>query len=184
MFSFKTMNRQRNVKQCLAVIVGLLTFPQLSALAQTTQPQEPQQLYELTVSPDKIIPSLQEMEILMNKQVYVMDGQDLLAPPLPYNASITRNLPQFWRMKVKQEDLPVEGKYEITGNNGTLNPFNNVKINPLDVVTLSKDPSNNTAIVQGGFSLEFTNFSNYGNQSQYSGKLTICVKRKDSATCL
>lgn len=177
------MNCQRNFKQCLAVIVGLLAFPQLPALAQTTAPQDPQQLYELRITVDRIIPALKEAEMLANTQGYAANEQQLLIAP-PYNAALVRQLPQFWRMKVKQEDVGLlEARYEIKGGSGPFNPFNNVLIKPLGIKVISSEPNGNT-IVEGGLSLEFSNFANYGNQDRYSGNLSVCVKRTDSTNCL
>ncbi len=183
--SVETMNCQRNIKRFLAIVVTLIALPMPLVVAQSVPPQNPDTTYKLTFSTNLKLDSLEPKEIFVNQTGTAEWGnlQQLLAAP-PYQSSITRNFPQFWRIRVPEADLPLNVKYRIEPKSNSGNPFNTAKLNPSNppyqVLDETRDLANKTVVVEGGILFEFTNPSNFGKADIYQGQLLVCVQPKGS----
>ncbi|MBW4512577.1 MAG: hypothetical protein KME64_39720 [Scytonematopsis contorta HA4267-MV1] len=185
------MNCQLNIQRCLAIVLAFIALPQSLVLAQTTPPQSPNELYRISFATDTVLPPIKASDILDRDRDVAQwgDTQKLLEPPtFSYNTSraVTRDLPQLWRMRVKPEDVnSLEAEYKVRSSDGRLvNPFSNVRVEPLPIVTLFTDPVSREAIVQGGVRMIFGNFSNYRRTGPFDGQISVCVRRRGTNVCL
>jgi hypothetical protein len=165
------------------MVVALIALPQAQALAQSAPPDDPPAgiIYQLSFAQDRKIPELKSSEIIGDPdfQDYANNKQQLLAAP-PFQ-DIIRDLPQFWRLRVPIEQISsVNAKYQLTAQNGKVNPFNNIQLIPLPITEISRDQKN--AVVQGGVRMQFGNLSKTGNAGSYNGRLSVCVEYQGS-TC-
>jgi hypothetical protein len=185
------MNCQLNIQRCLAILVVFLTLPQSLTLAQSTPPESPTNDYQLSFAIDRTLLPIKASDILDRDRGTAQWGnrQQLLEQPAlnNYNTSrsVTRDLPQLWRMRVKPGDVGLlEAVYKISSNDGTVNPFNNVRLEPLPIQTIFTDTVSGSAVVQGGVRLTFINFANYRRTGDFSGRISVCVRRRGSNECL
>ncbi|MGD1871812.1 MAG: hypothetical protein ACFB02_02045 [Mastigocoleus sp.] len=172
---------QINLRNCWGVVATLLALPQLPTYAQTAPPPDPPGIYQLSFAQQLDISPL---DIFASDKDMISPGEDLLTGPVPFNQFLSRELPQLWKMRVRNEDVEhLEAQYTVNPTNPQGSPFNNVVLEPLPIITVSSDPDTKTVVVQGGVRFIFDNLSNTGNESDYRGQLSVCVKRKDSG-CL
>jgi hypothetical protein len=181
--SVETMNCQRNIRRFFALVVTLIALPVPLVVAQSVPPQNPDTNYKLTFTTNLKLDPLQPKEIFEDQTGTAEWGnlQQLLAAPL-YKPSITRNFPQFWRIRVPEADLPLDVKYKIVSDGNPGNPFNTAKLNLLNppYQVLERDLVNKTVVVEGGVQFEFTNPSNFGKADTYQRQLRVCVQSKSS----
>jgi hypothetical protein len=186
------MNCQLNIQRFLAMVVAFLALPQSLALAQSVPPETPTNEYQLSFAVDRVLSPIKASDILERDRGTAQWGnlQQLLEPPSlnSYNTSrpVSRDLPQLWRMRVKPGDVGLlEAVYKIRSDDGRpVNPFSNVSLEPLPIQTIFTDSVSGTAIIQGGVRLIFRNFSNYRRTGNFSGQISVCVRRRGSNVCL
>lgn len=175
------MSWQRTMRRCLIMIVALLSIPQLQALAQQTpQPKDPTQFN--SISPETVVFStLKSSEFFPGgKQTGTANNEQGLLEPPQFIQSITRQF--VWKMRVRIDELqsPLKATYKLISQEGKQNnPFDNVQVQDDLVEIIFSDPQTNTAIVQGTVNLLFLNLNNIGTANTYSGRLSVCLQRKD-----
>ena len=172
---------QISLRNFWGAIAAFLAFPQLQTYAQTSPPPDPPGIYQLSFAQQLDISPL---NIFAKDKDMVRLGEELLAAPVPFVQSLSREVPQLWRMRVRNEDVELlEVEYKVNSTNPQGSPFNNVVLEALPIQTISTDPDTRTVVVQGGVRLIFSNLSETGSEGSYRGQLSVCVKRKDSG-CL
>jgi hypothetical protein len=187
--SFEIMICQRNFSRCLAIVVALMALPQPQVLAQSVPP-DPEQLYQVSFPREGLTISefkSQELFTEIDLSDTVNNSGDLRGKPLPLSPAISRDLREFWKMRVRAEDVQfLLPEYKLSADNGKANPFNNViKFDNLQITEVSRDPNTNTVVVQGGVRLQFQDISNFfGKADTFSGRLSVCVKRRDTGAYL
>lgn len=169
----------------------VLALPLPQTLAQSIPPQNPNELYQLSFASNRGLTPVNSSDILDSTtgKAQWQNIQQLVAPP-SFNTTrpIQRELDDFWRMRVRIEDLQagLKAEYKFTATGGTSNPFNNANIDESfssEVTPVSTDTVDGTAIVRGRVRVRFNNISQYRNGS-FSGRLSVCVKRLDTNICL
>jgi hypothetical protein len=175
------MRCQCNFKRCLALVVALIALPQPQVLAQSVPPQDPTEICKLTFTQERTIPELKTSEILVHATETANNLQELLASPsFSYNSSITRQLPQLWKLKVPLDSSgnlpPITHSYNIQLKSSSGQTISNSKIQQelLPVAEISRDFNTKTAVVQGGVRLLFQNLSSIKSNT-YSGTISVTV---------
>jgi|GEM_PF-6079087 hypothetical protein len=168
-------------------MVMVIFLPQPQASAQSIPPECPTGLYQITFPQlqDRTLASVKTSELLVSQigtAPFENTGK-LLEPPQTI-AVVTRDLSQFWRMRVRKEDVRnLEVEYLLKSTDGSFNVFKNAKAKTLGIKPTSCPEYANTAVVEGGIQFEFRDIFNTGSVGMNKGELTVCVKRQGNAAC-
>jgi hypothetical protein len=179
------MNCRRIIRCCLTTVVGVAVLqPPTFAQSTTSECQAP--LYQTFYYQEKI-PALTASDIMGGLEgndglaEQVSSEAELLAGAPPFKLSITRNLQQFWRMRVQSTDVPfLKAKYKVVNTNPTGNPFNKVDVTQLGNIDSVASCSDGSAIVQGGVTFVFGNISGM-TSGTHTGQLQMCVVTEKSS---
>jgi hypothetical protein len=186
----KIINSQKFLIGWLSTTIGLLVLSQnpISAQSVFVENIEPTDINQLSTPQKVTIPPIGQTEIA--PAVFTGESakneQDLFTPPR-FNATITRDLPKLWQMRVPLDQVgTLYATYELKAENGRNNAVSSensssstvqVVVEPLPVIEISRDQNSNTALIQGGARL-IMDFSTAQLAGGYSGDITVTVNRR------
>ena len=97
----------------------------------------------------------------------------------PYKSTTTKDVPQFWQMRVNNSDLPInpsDVKYSLISNNEANNPFKENKVEPRIFGSIEQIEacSDDTTVIAGGISLQFSELSELA-PGTFRGEIRVCL---------
>jgi len=181
------MNCQ-NLKYYLSIFIALSLTPQPKVLAQSNATGCQANLYSLS--------SVESPNTLELKAIDIMDANGFVSgnsiveqqagnpeQPLPavspYKSSVTKDIGQYWQMRVKSSDIPINAndvKYQLRSNFEVDNPFKGTKftVKPLGNIEQIENCSDETVVISGGISVEFRELSTLV-PGRFTGQIDVCV---------
>ncbi|MBE9215732.1 hypothetical protein IQ247_24215 [Plectonema cf. radiosum LEGE 06105] len=115
-----------------------------------------------------------EVEQIGNNQ------QQTLSTSSPYKSSTTKDVANYWQIRVKNSDLPINAndvKYTLRPNTFDQNsPFKRNKFEPKPFGTIEtiENCPDQTTVISGGVTLEFRELSSLV-PGKFRGEIEICV---------
>ncbi|MEA5593961.1 hypothetical protein [Rivularia sp. UHCC 0363] len=175
------------VKYYLCVFVTLSFTPQPKVFAQSNSIGCQAELYQPSTIQLTDTPKLTATDIIGLNNVEQIGYQEQPLPTTsPYKSSATKNIANYWQMKVKKSDLPIsleDIKYRLIPSSEPNNPFKQNKFEPKPFGVIEREACpNETIIVSGGITLEFKELSSFV-PGKFRGDIQVCVQIKDKPQC-
>ena len=173
------MNRRNTVKYFFSLLITLSLIPQSKTFAQSSLTGCQADLYQLSTTAETQTLTASDLIDSEVEQININSRLENLPNNSPYKSSATKNIAQYWQMRVKNSDLSINAsdvKYRLISSNATNNPFkeSTVEIKALGTIEQIENCSDETTVIAGGISLVFNELANLVSGT-FPGEINVCV---------
>ncbi|MEO1427981.1 MAG: hypothetical protein AAFS12_13775 [Cyanobacteria bacterium J06632_19] len=173
------MKRRNTVTYFFSLLITLSLTPQSKTFAQSSITGCQAELYQLSTTAETQTLTASDLIGSEVEQINIDSRLDNLPNNSPYKSSATKNIAQYWQMRVNNSDLSINAgdvKYRLIASNATNNPFKEgtVEIRALDSIEEIEECSDDTTVITGGISLVFTELENL-IPGTFPGNINVCV---------
>lgn len=163
------------------MLVALSLTPQPKVFASNSIGCEAE-LYQLSTLQLTDTPTLTATDIINDTdfvEQIANNQQESLPTTSPYKSSATKDVPQYWQMRVNNSDVSINAndvKYRLISSNETNNPFqeNKVELRVLGSIEQIENCSDETTVIAGGISLQFNELSEL-TPGIFQSEIEVCI---------
>lgn len=164
------------------MLVALSLTPQPKVFAQSNSTGCEAEPYQLSIIQLTDTPTLTATDIINDTDFVEQIGnnQEQSLPTIsPYRSNVTKDVSQYWQMRVNNSDLPINAsdvKYRLKSSNEANNPFqeNKVELRALGSIEQIENCSDETTVIAGGISLQFNELSQL-TPGTFKSEIEVCV---------
>lgn len=176
------MNCRNLVKCYFSIVVAISLIPQPKVFAQSNSIGCEAKLYQPFVIQSTDTAKLTAMDIIDGAEVEQIGNnqQQRLSTNSPYKSSTTKDVANYWQMRVINSDLPINAndvKYTLRPSTFDQNsPFqrNKFEPKPFGAIETIENCLDDTTVISGGVTLEFRELSSLV-PGKFRGEIEICV---------
>lgn len=176
------MNCRNLVKCYFSIVVAISLIPQPKVFAQSNSIGCEAKLYQPFVIQSTDTAKLTAMDIIDGAEVEQIGNnqQQRLSTNSPYKSSTTKDVANYWQMRVINSDLPINAndvKYTLRPSTFDQNsPFqrNKFEPKPFGTIDVIENCPDETTVISGGVTLEFRELSSLV-PGKFRGEIEICV---------